>query len=395
MQPIVLNMAQTLALAIVLLVVGRKIKDKVDFFQKYFIPAPVIGGVIFSILTLIGHNIQLFEFKFDSSLKDLLMITFFTTIGFSASLKTLKQGGIQVFTFLATATILVVVQNALGVTMAKFFGLNPLIGLAAGSIPLSGGHGTAGAFGPVLEAAGATGAFSVAIASATFGLVAGCAIGGPVAKRLLAKYNLKCEVKKTESGEILEGAVEPISENSMFEAIILVSVSMGLGSLVGLALKGTKIVLPVYIGAMLIAAIIRNIMDSQKKEIPKAELDIIGSISLSIFLSMALMTLALWDLAALAGPLLVMLLVQTGVMAFYAYFVTFNIMGRDYDAAVISAGHCGFGLGATPNAMANMEAFTAKNGPSIKAFFVLPIVGAMFIDFTNAAVITFFMNMLK
>ncbi|MGL6064886.1 MAG: sodium/glutamate symporter [Fusobacteriaceae bacterium] len=395
MKLMVLNMAQTLAFAIILLVIGRKIKDKVNFFQKYFIPAPVIGGVIFSILTLIGHNMQLFEFKFDNTLKDLLMIAFFTTIGFSASIKTLKQGGVQVFTFLATATVLVIIQNYLGVIMAKFFGLNPLIGLAAGSVPLSGGHGTAGAFGPVLEAAGATGAFSVAIASATFGLVAGCAIGGPVAKKLLAKHNLKCEVKNGENGEILEGTVDPISENSMFEAIILVSVSMGLGSLVGVALKGTKIVLPVYIGSMLIAAVIRNIMDSQKREIPKAELDIIGSISLSIFLSMALMTLALWDLSALAGPLLIMLLVQTAITGLYAYFITFNIMGRDYDAVAISAGHCGFGLGATPNAMANMEAFTAKNGPSIKAFFVLPIVGAMFIDFTNAAVITFFMNILK
>ncbi|MGL5122722.1 MAG: sodium/glutamate symporter [Fusobacteriaceae bacterium] len=394
MQLIVLDMAQTLAFAIILLVVGRKIKSKVIFFQRYFIPAPVIGGVIFSILTLIGHNMQLFEFKFDNTLKDLLMVAFFTTIGFSASLKTLKQGGVQVFIFLVAATVLVIIQNSLGVFMAKFFGLNPLIGLAAGSVPLSGGHGTASAFGPVLESAGATGAFSVAIASATFGLVAGCAIGGPIAKRLLVKYNLKYEIEKIKKDDNHK-ELEQINENSMFGAIILVSISMGLGSLVGIVLKETKIVLPVYIGAMLIAAIIRNIMDSQKKEIPKIELNIIGSISLSIFLSMALMTLALWDLATLAGPLLIMLLVQTGVTGLYAYFITFNIMGRNYDAAVISAGHCGFGLGATPNAMANMEAFTSKNGASIKAFFVLPIVGAMFIDFTNAAVITFFMNLLK
>lgn len=395
MQPIVLNMAQTLALAIVLLVVGRKIKDKVNFFQKYFIPAPVIGGVIFSILTLIAHNLQLFEFKFDTSLKDLLMLAFFTTVGFSASLRTLRQGGLQVLTFLVAAVILVIIQNSVGVALAKLFGLNPLIGLAAGSIPLTGGHGTAGAFGPVLEAAGATGAFSVAIAAATFGLVAGCAIGGPVAKKLMAKYNLKCEVERTETGEILEGEVAQITENSMFEVIILVSISMGLGTLLGMALKGTKVVLPVYIGAMLIAAIIRNILDFQKKEIPQAELSIVGNISLSIFLSMALMTLALWDLAALAGPLLIMLLVQTAVMAVYAYYVTFTIMGRDYDAVAMSAGHCGFGLGATPNAMANIEAFTAKNGPSVKAFFILPIVGSMFIDFINAGIITFFMNMFK
>lgn len=395
MEPIVLSMAQTLALSIVLLIVGREIKNKVTFFQKYFIPAPVIGGVIFSIITLIGHNQGLFVLKFDGTLKDLLMIAFFTTIGFSASIQTLKKGGVQVFTFLLVATILVVIQNGAGVYLAKMFGLHPLLGVAAGSVPLTGGHGTSGAFGPVLEAAGAQGATVVAIASATYGLVAGCIIGGPIAKKLMTKFNLKSTDKNVEIGDVLEAPVDPISENSMFHAIILVAVSMGLGSYVGPLLKmiSPKIVLPVYIGAMLVAALIRNIMDAQKKALPKNELDVIGSISLSIFLSMALMTLALWELAPLAGPLLIILLVQTVIMAIFAYFVTFNIMGRDYDAATLATGHCGFGMGATPNAMANMEAFTAVNGPSVKAFFVLPIVGAMFIDFTNAAVIMFFVNM--
>lgn len=395
MEPIVLNMAQTLALAIVILIVGREIKNKVEFFQKYFIPAPVIGGVLFSIITLVGYNTGSFEFKFDGQLKDLLMIAFFTTIGFSASLKTLKQGGVQVATFLLAATILVIIQDGVGVALAKAFGLHPLLGVAAGSIPLTGGHGTAGAFGPVLEKAGVQGAFTVAIASATYGLVAGCLIGGPVAKRLMAKFNLKCTDKDFETSDIMEVQVEPISENSMFHAIILVSISMGLGGYVGNLFKmiSPKIVLPAYIGAMLVAAVIRNILDARKKELPKNELDVIGNISLSIFLAMALMTLKLWELAPLAGPLLAILLVQTVIMAAYAYFVTFNIMGRDYDAATMAAGHCGFGLGATPNAMANMEAFTAVNGPSVKAFFVLPIVGAMFIDFTNAAIITTFMNM--
>lgn len=395
MEPIVFNMAQTLALAIVVLIVGREVKNKVEFFQKYFIPAPVIGGVIFSIITLVGYNTGSFEFKFDGQLKDLLMIAFFTTIGFSASLKTLKQGGVQVATFLLAATILVIIQDGVGVALAKAFGLHPLLGVAAGSIPLTGGHGTAGAFGPVLEKAGVQGAFTVAIASATYGLVAGCLIGGPVAKRLMAKFNLKCTDQNFETSDIMEVHVEPITENSMFHAIILVAISMGLGGYVGNLFKmiSPKIVLPAYIGAMLVAAVIRNILDAKKKELPKNELDVIGNISLSIFLAMALMTLKLWELAPLAGPLLAILLTQTVIMAAYAYFVTFNIMGRDYDAATMAAGHCGFGLGATPNAMANMEAFTAVNGPSVKAFFVLPIVGAMFIDFTNAAIITTFMNM--
>ncbi|MGL6168139.1 MAG: sodium/glutamate symporter, partial [Fusobacteriaceae bacterium] len=184
------NMAETLATAVVLLLVGNWIKKKVSFFEKFFIPAPVIGGVIFSIITLIARNAGIFEFSFNGALKDLLMIAFFTTIGFLASLKLLKKGGIQVFIFLCTASLLVVIQNLVGISLAKLFGLNPLLGIAAGSVPLTGGHGTSGAFGPVLGAAGATGAMSVAIASATFGLVAGCMIGGPVAKKLMTKYNL-------------------------------------------------------------------------------------------------------------------------------------------------------------------------------------------------------------
>lgn len=395
MQSITFNMAQTLAIAIVVLLLGRAVKKKVGFFEKYFIPAPVIGGVIFSLLILVGYQTKMFEFKFDSSLKDLLMIAFFTTIGFQASLKTLKKGGVQVATFLFVATLLVILQNVLGVSLAKVFGLHPLLGVAAGSIPLTGGHGTAGAFGPVLEAAGATGAFTVAIASATYGLVSGCMIGGPIAKRLMNKFNLKYTAEEGEKVIVSEEEKLQVSEHTMFTAIVMIAICMGIGSYVGplLQMISPKIVLPAYIGGMLIAAVMRNVMDSKEARIPFVEIDIIGNISLSLFLAMALMTLKLWELAPLAGPLVIILLIQTVLMAGFAYFVTFNVMGRDYDAAVITTGHCGFGMGATPNAIANMESFTQVNGPSVKAFFVLPIVGAMFIDFTNAAIITMFVNM--
>lgn len=387
------NMSETLAIAVCLLLIGRWIKGKVYFFEKFFIPAPVIGGVIFSIISLIGYNMQLFVFDFDGSLKNLLMVAFFTTIGFLASLKMLKKGGLQVFTFLLVAVILVVIQNVVGVSLAKVFNLNPLIGIAAGSVPLTGGHGTSGAFGPVLEAAGATGAMSVAIASATFGLVAGCLIGGPVGKRLMAKHNLD---SPREIEMFLDGNENPsdtkilLNEDLLFRAIVL---AMGIGGFITPLAKNLGIVLPIYIGPMIVATIIRNIADETKIEIPLNAINVVGNIALQLFLAMALMSMRLWELAALAVPLVAILLVQKVVMALYAYFITFRVMGKDYDTAVMAIGHCGFGMGATPNAMANMESFTAANGPSPTAFFALPLVGSLFIDFVNASIITVFINM--
>lgn len=390
------NMALTLALGIILLLLGRFIKTKVSVLQKYFIPAPVIGGLLFSIVLLIGHNTGTFSFTFDSSLKDLLMIAFFTSIGFLASAKMLAKGGIQVLIFLAIASILIAIQNTVGITIAKLFNINPLIGIAAGSVPLTGGHGTAGAFGPVLEAAGATGATTVAIAAATFGLVAGCVIGGPVARRLMIKNGLKCTTdigvgNLTESSK----STKELSEENLFRALVILIISIGIGVLIINFLKSINVALPIYIGPMLIAALFRNILDGMGKEVPSEEISIIGNISLAVFLSIALMTMRLWDLASLAVPLVVMLLVQTIIVALYAYFITFRVMGKDYDACVMSTGHCGFGLGATPNAMANMETFTTANGPSPRAFLVVPLVAAFFIDLTNAVLITAFINLVE
>lgn len=391
------NMAETLAISILVLLLGREIKKRVNFLERFFIPAPVVGGVIFSILLLIGHNTGAFSFSFDNVLKDFLMTIFFTTIGFTASGKLLKKGGVGVVVFLITATVLVVIQDIVGVSMAKMFGEHPLLGLAVGSVPLTGGHGTSGAFGPVLEEFGVTGGLSVSIAAATYGLIAGCLIGGPVAKRLRERYNLKPSLEDREGTvEVLEENEEnPVSEETLFSAVVVIALSMGIGYCIAPFLKKYGIVIPAYIGPMFIAAIIRNVADMQKKNLPMNEIAITGNIALSLFLAMALMTLKLWELADLAIPIISILLVQTAIMALFAYFITFRFNGKDYDAAVMATGHCGFGLGATPNAMANMEVFTKENGPAPRAFFVLPVVGALFIDFTNATVITFFINMFK
>ena len=385
-----LNMAETVGFAIILLLLGRWIKKKVNFFEKFFIPAPVIGGTLFSIILLIGHQTETFTFTFNDDIKNLLMIAFFTTVGFSASLKILKKGGIGVALFLLAAVILVILQDIVGPVLAKALGINPLLGLAAGSIPLTGGHGTSGAFGPYLEDLGATGATVVAVASATYGLIAGCLIGGPIARRLMIKNNLKPTESKEGVDNSLLGSATEVTEESLFSAVVYVGIAMGIGALINNMLAKAGIKFPVYLMGMVVAAIIRNILDFNQKQLPFTEIGIVGNISLSLFLSMALMSMKLWQLIDLAIPLIIILLVQTVLMAFFAYFITFNIMGRDYDAAVMSTGHCGFGLGATPNAMANMETFTRSNGPSVKAFFIIPIVGSLFIDFINAGVIQAF-----
>lgn len=388
MREITLDMYQTLGLAIILLLLGTWIKSKVNVLQKYFIPAPVVGGLLFSLLMLVGHSMEIVTFSFDSNLRNFFMVVFFTSVGFLASFSLLKKGGLAVAIFLFAAVALVIIQNGVGVALAKAFGLNPGIGLAAGSIPLTGGHGTSGAFGPYLEERGVVGATVVAIASATYGLVAGCIIGGPIAKKLMEKFNLVCKDDRKE--QIAATEDEKVTEESIFRAVCLIGIAMGLGATITPIIKKAGLSLPAYLIPMLIAAVMRNVIDGSSKKTPVNEISIVGNVCLSLFLSMALMSMKLWELAALALPLVTILLVQTVVMGIFAYFVTFNLMGRDYDAAVMATGHCGFGMGATPNAIANMEAFTSVNGFSTKAFFVVPLVGSLFIDFFNAVIIQTF-----
>ena len=390
-----LDMIQTVALAVVVLLIGQAIRNRVEILRTFCIPAPVVGGMIFAILALFLRQSGIMEFQFDTTLQSVLMTAFFTTVGFTASLRLLKQGGLKVIIFLFAAILLVVLQNAMAVGFAKVFDLNPLLGLATGSVPMTGGHGTSGAFGPLFEEHGAVGAATVALASATFGLIGGSMLGGPLAKRLIEKHNLvekkAAAVADTDMPEVEEQKL--LDADRFLSGAFQIALAMGLGTIISMFIEKTGMTFPSYIGAMLAAAIIRNISDmTNTYEVPSTEIAIMGDIGLSMFLSMALMGLKLWELADLAIPMIVMLIGQTVLMAVFAYFVTFNMMGRDYDAAVLAGGHCGFGLGATPNAIANMQAITGNYGPSPLAFFVLPLIGSLFIDFFNAGIITTFMN---
>lgn len=397
----VLNLTtiQTMALAVIVLYLGKTINNTFKFLKENCIPDAVTGGTLFSILTLIGHETGILSFVFEDTLRDVFMIAFFTTVGFSASIKLLKKAGLPVLMFLIAAVALAVLQNVFGVAMAKFLHINLLIGLATGSLATTGGPGTAGAFGPIIEAVGAgqaEGATMVAMATATYALIAGSIIAGPICKRLINKHNLLNKKNENDLFESTDGKVEMLSAKRILPSGFQVVIAMGIGSLISNFLSSLGMVLPPYIGAMFAASIMRNLSDySGKFEIDLDIISVIGSFTLAMFLSMTLMSFRLWELKELALPLILMLLGQTVLMGVFAYFVTFNLTGRDYDAAVMTGGHCGCGFGTTPKALANMEALTDKYLPSPKAFFVIPIVGGLFIDFFNAAIITFFINLVK
>ncbi|QEI09272.1 sodium/glutamate symporter [Pigmentiphaga aceris] len=390
-----LDIAQTVGVAAFVLVLGEFLRRRVDLLARYFIPGPVIGGLIFSLLAFACHQAGWFTIQFDAQMRSFLLLVFFTTIGFSASLELLKKGGVAVSVFLIAAIGLVLAQNALGVGLASALGIHPLLGLAAGSVALTGGHGTAAAFGPLMEQAGATGALPASIAAATWGLVAGCAIGGPLGSLLMRRHGLtgrsKSENTSTKATVHHDEGDENLGRTAMY-AVLMIAFSIGIGTVLVDLLADAGVAIPAYLGPMMVAAVIRNVLDWRGAHLPVRQLDVVGVVSLSFFLAIALMSMKLWELADIAGPLVIILIGQTVLMFLYAYFITFRMVGRDYDAAVIASGHCGFGLGATSNAMANMQAFTSVNGPSHKAFFVIPLVGSLFIDFFNAVIITAFMG---
>lgn len=385
-----------MALAVLVLYLGKYINNTFKFLKENCIPDAVTGGTVFSIFTLIGHEANLFSFVFEDTLREVFMIAFFTTVGFSASIKLLKKAGIPVLMFLIAAVGLTFFQNIAGIAMAKVLRVSLLIGLATGSLATTGGPGTAGAFGPIMESFGAPGATMVAMATATYALIAGSIIAGPLCKRLIEKHSLLEKHKNSNSFESSGEKSETLITKRVIPTGFLLIIAMGVGSLISGFLNSLGLVLPSYIGAMFAATIIRNISDySGKFEIDLDIISTIGSFTLAMFLSMTLMAFKLWELKELALPLVIMLIGQTILMGAFAYFVTFNITGRDYDAAIMTGGHCGCGFGTTPKALANMEALTERYLPSPKAFFVIPIVGSLFIDFFNAAIITFFINLVK
>ena len=341
---IVLDMYQTVAIAVLVLMLGAFLRKKIHFLEKFCIPAPVIGGLLFAILTCILHGTGLADVSFDDTLKEVCMVLFFTSVGFQANLKVLKSGGKSMIVFLILVILLIIGQNFAALGLSNLLGLDPLIGMCTGSIPMVGGHGTAGAFGPVLEDLGVSGATTLCTAAATFGLVAGSLIGGPIGRRLIVKHDLLKTVVPEDDSLLVEEGKKHERHFSMYA-------HMG-------------------------------------------EINDLGGICLSLFLGIAMITLKLWQLADLALPLIIMLGGQVLLMFLYSYFVVYRIMGRDYDSAVLTAGMCGFGMGATPNAMANMQAICQRYAPSVKAYLLVPLIGSLFADFLNSITITFFINML-
>ncbi|MCQ2464611.1 MAG: sodium/glutamate symporter [Oscillospiraceae bacterium] len=396
MRTLSLDMYQTLALAVGVLFFGGFLKKKIKILEHFCIPSPVIGGIVFAALSLVLYSAGIIEFTFDETLKTVCMVIFFTSVGFQANLRILKSGGVSLIVFLVCVIVLILGQNFIAVGIAKLIGLDALTGLCTGSIPMVGGHGTSGAFGPVLEDLGVRGANTVCTAAATFGLVAGSLIGGPLGRRLIVKNDLlKTVVPEDETPLVEEEVKKHRSVNMYAPAAYQIAVAMGLGTVVSWLLSKTGMTFPVYIGAMIVAAVMRNISEfSGKFHIHIGEINVIGGICLSMFLGIAMITLKLWQLAELALPLFVLLAGQLLFMMLFSYFVVYNVMGKNYDAAVLASGTCGFGMGATPNAMANMQVLTDKYAPSVKAYILVPIIGSMFADFINSLCITFFINFL-
>ena len=391
-----LDMYQTLALAVLALFIGVLLKEKIKFLTTFCIPAPVVGGMIFAIISCVLYGAGILEMNFDETLRSVCMVMFFTSVGFQANMKVLKSGGRGTILFLFAVFGLIILQNILAVVLSKGLNINPLIGMCTGSMPMVGGHGTAGAFGPLLEDMNISGATTLATASATFGLVAGSLMGGPLANRLIVKKDLLKTAVKEDDSMLVEEEKKHKREVSMYApAVYQLVLAMGIGTIVSFLLSKTGMTFPIYIGSMIIAAIMRNISEyTDKFKIHMGEINDLGSICLSLFLGVAMITLKLWQLAALALPLFILLIGQTLLMFIFARFLLFKLMGSDYDAAVLAAGTCGFGMGATPNAMANMQAVTEKYLPSVKAYLLVPIVGSMFADFLNSLTITFFINFL-
>jgi len=417
-----LDMIQTAGIGALALIVGMVLTRKVAFLQKFCVPSPVSGGIIFSLLTLVLYGWCNVEVSFDGTMKDVFMLAFFTSVGFQSDLKVLKQGGRLLIIMLILLVAIIALQNLMPAGITRLMGVDPLIGMAAGSISMTGGHGTAGGFASVLEGMGLHGAGTIGMAAATFGLIAGSMVGGPLAERII-RTKLTHEQMQPQDEEIdpamagIEsdeaspaGRTKRVSTNEQefqqyakaFYCIILV---MGGGTILSWLLAKTGITFPTYFGALILAAIARNTLGfvSFKRNGKRMKADklldmeriiSVGNICLSLFLGMAMISLKLWELQSLALPLIVILVSQVLMMALFAYFVAFPLLGRDYDAAVLCAGMCGFGLGATPNAMANMSAVCYKYHYAVKPFLIVPVIGAMFADLINTGMITLFLNIL-
>lgn len=403
----------TLILAVLVLLLGKLMVQRIRFLRDFNIPEPVAGGLVVAAVIFTLHQTLGLSFQFETSLQTAFMLVFFSSIGLSANFAKLKAGGTALITFLVVISFFIVVQNGVGMGIASLVGLDPLIGIVAGSITLVGGHGTAGAWGPVLEEQyGLTGATTLGIACATFGLVIGSIMGGPLAKRLVTRYQLA--LPRSESEQTQED-LAPIEDNSgmiAFEAsrkaprlitadaavetLALFAACLAFGEFMTNLTKGSALQLPTFVWCLGAGVVIRNALDyAFGFKVFDRAIDVFGNAALSIYLAIALLSMRLWELTDLAAPLLLIMIAQTVVMALFAYWITFRTMGKDYDAALLAAGQVGFGMGSTPTAIANMQAITNQYGPSHKAFLIVPLVGAFFIDIVNAALIQLSINLVR
>ncbi|HEV3423446.1 MAG TPA: sodium/glutamate symporter [Paraburkholderia sp.] len=383
----------TLVAASLVLLLGNRLLAWIALLRAYTIPEPVAGGLVAAITLLVVRIAGHVEVRFDTSLQAPMMLAFFATIGLNANLASLKRGGPLLLRFLGVVIGLLVLQNAVGIGLSYALGIDPLFGLLGGSITLSGGHGTGAAWSKVFaEHHGLQSATEAAIACATFGLVMGGILGGPVARFLMRRT---VQPPAQETAASIEPALafeepkaeQPTTPAAFIATLALISISLAGGQSLSNMLAGTTFELPGFVCVLFVGVLLSNALALAGKPVAEHAVALLGNVSLALFLAMALMTLRLWDLAALALPVISLLAAQTALMVLYATIVTFRVMGRNYDAVVLAAGHCGFGLGATPTAIANMQAVTNRFGHSHVAFLVVPMVGAFFIDIANAIVI--------
>lgn len=395
-----LNMYITVGLAVLLLLFGQYLKKHLFFLQKYAIPSPVIGGLIFAFLNLILRSFNLLYVEFDNVLQSFFMTVFFTSIGFNVDLKLLKKGGGKLLVFLGLAVVFCLLQNFIPILLAEPLGVDSRLALMTGSTSLMGGLGTSAAIAPLVESNGVTGAHTVAIASATFGLMMGSLMGAPIGNNLIVKKKLratrKADEEEMEIDALKENAI-PMDGERVTKAFFLLLLCMGVGVILTDLLNylfGSivdSIQFPVYIGPMIVAAIARNILDAKDHFSVNTEIQLLGDICLNVFISIAIMAMSLWELSGLALPLVVLLLAQVVLMYVYPRFVAFNLLGKDYDAAITTSGLIGFSMGSTANAMANLDSLCDKFGYSRLAYFIVPVVGSIFIDFINVLLITGFL----
>ena len=395
---IVFDTYQTLALASLVLLLGYFLVKRINVLKSFNIPEPVVGGFIVAIGLSVWHQIDGTSFTFEKSLQTTMMLVFFSSIGLSANFARLIKGGKPLIIFLFVAAGLIICQNVIGIAGSELLGIDPAYGLLAGSVTLTGGHGTGAAWAETfIKEFNLPAATEIAMACATFGLVFGGIIGGPVARFLLNRQKQGENPENDEIDDVQEAFEHPayqrkVNARSIIETITMMSFCLLIGQYLDSITKGTALQLPTFVWCLFTGVVIRNTLTHLFKfGVADSTIDVLGSVGLSIFLAIALMSLKLWELAGLAGDVLVILAVQVVFMAFYAVYVTYHFMGKDYDAVVLSAGHCGFGLGATPTAVANMQAITSRFGPSHKAFLIVPMVGAFFIDLINASLLKVFL----